>query len=213
MNRADLYRSLGEIDDETLRRTEAVKSTRRSYLRLLPIAASITLLLCVLGNIWLSRGTDEKERLFVLTACAVDGERLELEEGRLYLNSGGTGENIFGVNEPLFSFTVNPAKYSTNPGMYAGCEISVFRDGKIVDSLRDQVQIFHLIPMPDSDAPYTYEIMGWTEDKMNLTIRITDENSGRLLEEITVDICRSTDSEEYQLTISAVKTGQSEESN
>ena len=131
----------------------------------------------------------------------------------MYLNSGGTGENIFGVNEPLFSFTVNPAKYSTNPGMYAGCEISVFRDGKIVDSLRDQVQIFHLIPMPDSDAPYTYEIMGWTEDKMNLTIRITDENSGRLLEEITVDICRSTDSEEYQLTISAVKTGQSEESN
>lgn len=213
MNRADLYRSLGEIDDETLMRTEAVKSTRRSNLRLWPIAASITLLLCVLGNIWLSRGTDEKERLFVLTACAVDGERLELEEGRLYLNSGGTGENIFGVNEPLFSFTVNPAKYSTNPGMYAGCEISVFRDGKIVDSLRDQVQIFHLIPMPDSDAPYTYEIMGWTEDKMNLTIRITDENSGRLLEEITVDICRSTDSEEYQLTISEVKTGQSEESN
>ena len=209
MNRNDLYKSFTEVDDDALLRTELPHTTRRAHPHIRMIAASLALVLCLVGISFLLKPDSSKEDTFswfVITAYAADGGLEELGSNDGFFNSGGTGEPLFGVDAPLFRFTVKPANWEERQEAYSSFVITVSCNGKIVDSLNDHVLVTHLLPAPGSDAPYECEIVGWFEEATDILITVSDKETGTLIEEQTVHVCYSPDSQAYQLTVTNVQT-------
>ena len=210
MNRNDLFKSFSEIDDEVLLRAECAVA-HRTHKHIGIMAACLALVLCVFGVAFLCKSDNQGgngSSLFVITAYAADGELKELGLHDGCFNSGGTGTLLFPADAPLFTFAVKPSNWDENQALYANLSITISYDGKTVTSKDDHVVVTHLIPVPGSDAPYEYEIMGWFEEKTDVTVSIFDKNSGELIEEITVNICYSADSQAYRLTVIDVKTNE-----
>lgn len=209
MNRDDLYKSFSEVDDDALLRTELRHTTQRAHPRMRFIAASLALVLCLFGISFLfnpDRSKVDTFSWFVITAYAADGDLEELGLNDGFFNSGGTGEPLFGVDAPLFRFTVKPANWEESQEIYSSFVITVSCNGKIIDSLNDHVLVTHLIPVPGSDAPYECEIVGWFEEATDIIITVSDKETGTLIEEQTVNVCYSPDSQAYQLTVTNVQT-------
>ena len=215
MNRDDLYKSFAEVDDEALAYAELRHTPRRVSSRMRLIAASLALALCLFGIsclVNLNRTQENGVSWFVIVADAADGgpEELHLYDGTL--NSGGTGKPLFGVDVPLFCFTVKPASWENNKAAYFGLDISVSRDGKIVDSLDDHMTIMHKIPVSGSDASdYERVIVGWVEGSADIVITISEKDTGRLVEEQTVNVRYFPETQAYQLTVTNVQTNDAEE--
>ena len=192
-----------------LLRAELPPTMRRAHPRMRFIAASLALVLCLVGFFFLHKPDSSKVDTFswfTITAYAADGDLEELKLNDGFFNSGGTGEQLFGVAAPLFRFTVKPANWEESQEVYFGFVITVSYNGKIVDSLNDHVLVAHLIPVPGSDAPYECEIVGWFEEATDIIITISDRETGTLIEEQTVNVCYSPDSQAYQLTVTNIQT-------
>ena len=206
MDRDDLYKSFAEVDDEALARAELRHTPRRVFPHMRLIAASLTLGICLFGISFLLnfiRSKDNGFSWFVIVADAAggDSEELRLHDGTL--NSGGTGK-------PLFSFTVEPTSWENNQAAYSDFFISVSRNGKIVDSYDDHVMIMHKIPVRGSGTPYECIIVGWVEEPTDIIITILEKGTGTLIEEQTVNVRYSPDSQAYQLTVTNVQTNNAE---
>lgn len=219
MNRNDLYRSFSEVDDETLMRTEIRHTPHRLRPRLRLMVAALALVLCCGGILfWLTfdKPKDDPSSWFVITAYATDsGDLTELGLNDACFNSGGTGENIFHVDVPVFSFTLSPANWGGNSNKsektYADFDVTVSYNGNMVDPKDKHIIVGLLYPTPGTDAPvrYGYEVLGWFEEPTDITISITDKDSGDLVEELTVNVKYIADSQAYQLTLIEVKTNRS----
>lgn len=213
MNRNDLYKSFAEVNDDALLRTESRHTMHRTHFRMSLIAASLALVLCLCGISFLfnrSRSKDNTFSWFVITAYAADAdlEELGLKDG--FFNSGGTGEPLFDADTPLFCFTVQPVNWEGNQEAYSNFVLTVSRNGKIIDSFDDHVLVMHKYPVPGSAAPYECEVVGWLEEDANIIITISDKETGALIEEQTVHVRYSADSQTYQLTVTNVQTNELE---
>lgn len=209
MNNNDLYRSFSEVDDETLLRTELHLPTRNAHARIRLLAASLAFALLILGfSFFINRSDSDggTSPRFVITARAEDGEVAELGLNDGCFNSGGTGETMFQVDAPLFSFVVKPADWEKQPEYYTNVSIVVSYAGQVVDSIDDHVLVAHLIPVPGSGAPYEYEITGWFEEDTDITITISDNQDGSLIEKLTVHVSYVEQSAAYQLTVTDIQT-------
>lgn len=215
MNRNDLYKSFTEVNDDALLRTESRHTRRRIRSRMSFIAASLALVLCLFGISFLfnpNRSKDNNFSWFVITAYAadVDLEELGLNDGHFYSDSIGEGEPLFGEDTPLFRFTVKPANWEDNQAAYSRFVVTVSRDGKILDSLDDHVLVMHKLPVSGSAGSYECEVVGWLEEDANIIITISDKETGALIEEQTVNVRYSADSQAYQLTVTNVQTNELE---
>lgn len=194
-------------------RTEFRHTMHRTHSRMSFIAASLALVLCLFGISFLFNPDSSKDNTFswfVITAYAADGDLEELGLNDGFFNSGGTGEPLFGVDAPLFRFTVKPANWEDNQAAYSSFIITVSCNGKIIDSFDDHVLVMHKLPVPGSDAPYECEIVGWLEEPTDIIITISDKETGALIEEQTVNVRYSSDSQAYQLTVTNVQTNEVE---
>ncbi len=209
MDKHDLYRSFCEVDDNTLLETENPPATHRKTFFIKMIAACLTLTLGVLGIYYHFSPVDPNRNVsswFVITAYAEDGDMEELSLNEGFFNSGGSGEALFGVDVPLFNFKIQPTEREEGKEKYARFDISVSYNGKEVGVGDDHVVVSHLIPVPGSNASYEYEVVGWFEDATNITITVTNSDTGILIEELTVHVQPLEDSQTYQLTVIEVKT-------
>ncbi len=208
MDKNDLYNSIGEVDDALLFRTEPKTKCKRPLPFIPILAASLALIIGIFGLSFLLRPDNPSapSSWFVVTAYANDGVRRELDMNAGCFNSGGTGGNLFNVDFPLFEFSVDSAKWKGNESFYSDFEISVSYNGKIVDGKDKHVIISYQVPAKGHSGTYSYIIIGWFEEPTDITVTITNKNSGKIVERITVNVCYVPEAEAYKLTVTDVKT-------
>lgn len=205
MDKNDLFKSIGQIDEQTLINAE-VSRKRKAVHGLRLIAACLAVVLVAFGFSYLFHTDRSVSKWFVITAQAAEGDwnRLEMNEG--FFNSGGTGHGIFPADVPLFHFVIQPSDWNNYENEYGKFEVVVSYNGKKVESLDDHVVVFVLYPLYGSNASYEYDVTGWFEEPTDVTITIVDKTTDKIIEEQTVNVCYDTSSEAYRLTVTDVQT-------
>lgn len=210
MNKETLFKSIGQVDEQTLIETESYrKKPRNRVVRL--IAASVAIVLMVFGFSYLfpkDRPNQTLSSWFVITAQAVEGDWNELDLNDGYFNSGGTNQSIslFPVDVPLFKFLVEPTSFDNNESIYSQFSVSVSYNNRTVDSLDDHVVVYNIIPLVGSNGAYGYEVTGWFEETTDVKVTIVDKHTGDLVEEITVNVKPQQGESVYTLTVTNVET-------
>lgn len=210
MNRETLFKSIGQVDEQTLIETESYrKKPRNRVVRL--IAASVAIVLMVFGFSYLfpkDQPTQTLSSWFVITAQAVEGDWNELDLNDGYFNSSGTNQSIslFPVDVPLFKFLVEPTSFDNNESIYSQFSVSVSYNNRTVDSLDDHVVVYNTIPLVGSNGAYGYEVTGWFEETTDVKVTIVDKHTGDLVEEITVNVKPQQGESVYTLTVTNVET-------
>ncbi len=215
MNTNDLYRSIGEVEDDLLLRTEA--KTRYLHPVLRVAAASLVLILGIFGFSALfapEAPEDTPTPWFIVTAQAADGEEVELDRNDGVLNSAfdpedlaaGPSGSFFDPNAsksaPVFSFYLNPTEWASDATIGNASDyisLSVSYDGKEVDGRDKNVMIGFSL----SKDIWRYWIVGRFEEPRDVTITITvrDAKSKEIIETIIVDVKYSADAQAYELSV------------
>ncbi len=211
MNKETLFKSIGQIDDQTLIETEPYKKTPSSHVVFRLIAASLAIVLMVFGFSYLLPKDHSSQTLsswFVITAQAAEGDWKELDLNDGFFNSGGTNQSIslFPADVPLFKFVVEPASFDNNESIYSQFSVSVSYNNRTVDSLDDHVVVYNIIPLVGSNGAYGYEVTGWFEETTDVKVTIVDKRTGDLVEEITVNVKPQQGESVYTLTVTNVET-------
>lgn len=210
MNANDLFRSISEIDEQTLINTEVSKNrnTNRIVVRL--IAASLAIVLMVFGFSYLFPAETPGQSFsswFVITAQAAEGDWKELDLNEGYFNSGGTNQSIFPADTPLFNFVIKPSDWDNYENEYGKFfEVVISYNGKKVELLDDHVVVFTVFPIYGSNDSYEYHVTGWFERATDIDITIVDESTGDVVEEITVNVNPQQSENIYMLTVTNVNT-------
>ncbi len=219
MNNNDLYRSIGEVEEGVLLRSETKTHRRHPALRVL--AASLALVLGLWGISLIPASdapADAPRSWFVVTARAADsGEEVELDTDNSVLNSAlekdyfdsGFSSSFYDPNAPKpapsFSFSLNPTEWADNIPLgdaSSYISLSVSYDGKEVDGRDKNVMIGYQIPT-NEPAKWKYWIAGRFEEPRDVTITVTvrDAKTEEIIETIIVDVKYSADTEAYELSI------------
>lgn len=211
MNRYDLYRSFGEIDDEILLRSEARRAPRRLRAVIRAAAAMLALALCAFGvsRALRSGETEAAASWFVVTARAEDGALTPLGPEDWCLNSGGGDGNIFGVDVPLFDLVLTPACWEEDKAAYFKLDASLSYNGNTVGAGDGHVGLTHSFPAPGADEPARYGVVGWFEEPTDLTVTFTDRESGAVVETLTINVTPAEDLEGYRLTVTEIRSSRS----
>lgn len=208
MNRNDLFRSFSDVDDEVLLRSEQPPTAHRARIRIRLAAATLALFLCVFGcAVLLHPGNPDNapSTWFIVTAYAVNGDRVELGANNDCFNSGVSSgvsdgtifDALFPADVPLFQFTVEPAR--TDNDRYF--DLAVAYNGIPLESMESKhLVVFHIMPRSGSEGLYSYEIVGWCEEKADIAITVTDKERGEIVEALTVHVRYDVEVQAYQLT-------------
>lgn len=214
MQANDLFRSIGELDEQTLLDVEGHRKRKaRPSIRL--IAASLAFFVIASGICYhFIAGTPEQaaSSWFVIAAQGVQGDWDELDSNGAFNSAPpGSMSSLFPMDVPHFSFVVKPSNRGDDPEAYSGFIISVSCSGKSTEFLNDHVAVMHQYACPGSDAPYhSIVVMGWFEEATDIIISIMDNQTGELMEEQTVHVCYIPDAQAYQLTVTDVQTHHTE---
>lgn len=203
MNRNDLFRSFNDVDDEVLLRSEQ-PLTRRTRIRSRLLAATLALFLCVIGCAVLVASGQSGQRpstWFIVTAYAINGDRVELGANNVCFNSGVSDgsifDSLFPADVPLFQFTVEPT-WTDNDRYFS---LDVTYNGIPLESMESKhLVVFHIMPLSGSEGSYSYEIVGWCEEEADIAITVTDKDRGKIVEALTVHVRYDAEAGAYQLT-------------
>ena len=211
MDKYDLFNSLSEIDDETLLSTEQPRPNRIKYPLIKALAACLALVICGFGLYFHFRKPtpgDASAPWFGITAYAENGVKEELQLNCGFANSYESKTNIFGNEKPLFNFDIHPKKATEQDDFPLNdWEIIVSYNDKNVD-IRGDDHIFIAYTMPAagySGSP-GYSILGQFDKPTTLNIRISDRNTGELLEKYSVHVKPMPETENYELTVLEIET-------
>lgn len=202
--------ALGNIGESYI--NEAVgytqKRKKNAWVKWAAMAACLSLIVAggLLGHIFHSPDTPDVPdgnimSYFVITAHAANGETTELGLNESCFNSGTSTENVFGVDMPLFDFSVTPSNLKNNEAVYDRFDISVFYNGSCVKDKDEHISVAYLIPMQNSNEPWSYSIMGWFTEPTDILINIVDKDSREIIETITVNVNYDADRKGYELEI------------
>ncbi len=211
MNANDLFRSIGEIDEQTLINTEVSKNrnTNRIVVRL--IAASLAIVLMVFGFSYLFPAETPGQSIsswFVITAQAAEGDWKELDLNGCFNSAPPESmHSIFPDDAPLFSFFVKRSNLENDQEAYSGFIVNVSCYGKSTDFFNKHVSVYHQYSRTDADVlDHRIHIVGWFEEATDIIISIIDEKTNELIEEQTVHVCYVPESQAYQLKVTNVET-------
>ncbi len=205
MDKNELFKSIGEVDETLLARTEE----KRNYRPIRILAASLALIIGIAGLSWLfwpEAPAGQSPHWFAVTAYAENGEEMDLSVQSSCLNSGGTGTNIFGVDMPIFSFVLNPAKWEAAEHVYTDFDIVVSYHGKVAEWKDKQILVLCVVPAHGVEGIPTYAVTGWFEEPTDLTIQVVEEKSGKIVEEILLHVRYLPEEEAYELTVTDQRT-------
>lgn len=211
MNENELYRSLNEIDDELLQRSETGKAEKKPQKFLRVLAAAAALLVCMLGFGFLFRHTEEPGRhtsLFIISAYAENGENVELQENDICKNGFSSGPSAgipygFDVDMPLFKFDFKSSQWEGERNPYFNYLVDFSYNGKVVGMRDEHLMIGYTVPAYGTGG---YFIAGWFEEPTDLEITVRDRESGELLEKTVMHIRYLAEEEIYELTVTEIKT-------
>lgn len=219
MNDSLLMEEASSISENTIERflryEEKIKTSTKFFsLRHLKIAAVACIGIFLLSGIaalilpLFDSAPNNNDSYFTLKAYAENGELQELNLNEGYFNSGyePSGTNQFGVDQPLFQFRIDLTDSTSKKISIFDVNISVFYDGREADPTNDKhIRVSYFIPLQGYDAPYGFGISGWFEEPTDITIAITDEETGKMLANYTVNVCYLNEREGYILTVTEKK--------
>lgn len=211
MTQQEMMDALGNVKQEHIMIGLDMKKNRRRirWGRSVSIAAVLAVAICI-AAIWQgvnSRPSDEVFHLFAIAAQAADGSQTNYELNRVYFNAGTFFENsLFNVDMPLFEFALDTTHWTDDPltmrQYYSNFDVAVSYTGQETDS-EEHIAIFHLFDTEilTNNVTTGYGITGWFEEPTDLEIRITETETGTLVEKITLHICYLPERKGYELTV------------
>ena len=219
MKKENISDALNNIDfdmiEDVYESTKAKKkNTKSPWLKWGAIAACLSLVVMggIFGNLFHSPDTPDIPQksiisYFVITAHAANGEATELGLADSCFNSAPAHQDDgFGVGMPLFHFSITPSDLKNNEAIYDRFDISVSYNGSYVKDKDEHISVAYLIPMQNTNEPWSYSIMGWFTEPTDVIVTITDKESKAVIEEIIVNVKYDTDRQEYELKITNLDT-------
>lgn len=211
MNENELYRSLNEIDDDLLQRSETGKAEKKPQ-KFIRVLAAAAVLACVAGLGFLFRPADKSDGstpLFVISVYAENGETVELKENeKLSFSSGSTGDPIywFDADKPLFKFDFRSAQWEGERYPWKNYTVTFSYNGKEIEARDAHIMVANTIPVAGYEGTGGYFIVGWFEEPTDIEITVRDRESGELMERTVVHICYLAEEDTYELTVTEVTT-------
>ncbi len=213
MDKLELYRSIGEVDETLLERTEE----KRNYRPIRIWAASLALVIGLAGLSWVfwPDGTAaDATPWFAITVHAANGEKTALNLNEGCQNAAGTGENIFGVDMPLFCFELNPTRWQEQEASYSEFELLVdylidYDNNEVWEPVWENdahVRVMEQTAVINGVSKPIYGITGWFEEPTDLMISVAEKKSHRLVERIVLRVCYDDQNQVYALTVTESKT-------
>ena len=210
--------ALGNIGENYI--YEAVTYTQRkknTWVKWVSIAAclSLAVMVVVLGGLFRAPdapdGPDAPDNnilsYFTITAHAASGESTDLALAEGCFNSAPAQQgNGFGVDMPLFHFSVTPSDLKNNEAIYDRFDISVSYNGSYVKDKDEHISVAYLIPVQNTNEPWSYSIMGWFTESTDIVINIVEKDSREIVETITVNVHYIADRQEYELKVTNLTT-------
>ncbi len=184
-------------------RAKEVKTNRVKWVAVaacLVLAASL-LAVPLLNSLYSS----ESGSMLSLTVYAEDGtpREINLNEGG-YLSSGISGDNIFGMDVPTFEFYVAPVEHGGRSDIFDQYDIEISYNGKVVDGKDEHIKLAFVIPSYGVDGVGRYCIIGWFEEKTDVTVTLKDKKSGETVEKMTVNVSYSEEESAYKLILTDI---------
>ena len=219
MKKENISDALNNIDfdmvEDVYESTKQKKKSNKSlWLKWGAIAACLSLIVMggIFGNLFLSPDTPDIPNnnimsYFIITAHAANGESTELALAESCFNSAPAQQgNGFGVDMPLFHFSVTPSDLKNNEAIYDRFDISVSYNGSYVKDKDEHISVAYLIPMQNTNEPWSYSIMGWFTESTDILINIVEKDSREIVETITVNVNYLADKQEYELELTNLTT-------
>lgn len=210
MNNNDLFKSFGEIDDQTLLNAEACRKRKTSRIVVKLVAASLAVVIAVFGFIYLLPDDHTDSPLFVITAQAADGEWGELDMNHVFFNSvpDEYRKSWIPADMPAFSFMIEPPDRGNYESKYGQFGISLSYNNKTVDVADDHICFYNVYPWAGCADPdrHMYKVVGWFEEETDVIITITETNSGDILQKITLNVQPQQDNGTCKLTVTNIET-------
>ena len=208
--------AVGYIDDDLITAAAESKKEKKNtnWGRWGSIAACLSLIVIgsILGNLFCSPDTPNVPNnnimsYFVITAHAANGESTDLALADSCFNSAPAQENNgFGVDMPIFHFSVRPSDLKNNEAIYDRFDVTISYNESLVKDKDEHILVAYLIPMPNSNEPWSYSIMGWFAEPTDIVVNILDKESGEIVETITVNVNYCADKQEYELKVTNLTT-------
>lgn len=214
MNKNDLFKSIGEIDEQTLVNAETRKKRKTSSVVIKLIAASLAVVVMVFGFLYFLPNKQPDSPLFVIIAQAAEGEWGELDMNHGFLNSvpDEYRKSWIPADVPTFSFMIEPSDWGDYESKYGQFGISLSYNNKTVDVADDHICFYHIyLRTGCADAGlytcrYMYTVAGWFEEETNVIITITETNTGDILQKITLNVQPQQDNSTCKLTVTNIET-------
>ncbi len=207
MDRIDLYRSFGEVDEDILERSQKAGSRRRVFAWAGAAAAVLTVLLGGLAFLGLFDTGSENETPgipFVITVKAENGETTRLGLNESCYNSAGTEQGDLHNGKPLFNFIFTPEVWQTTDQIYTSFDVKIYMNGCMLGPKDDRVMVGWIVSS-ETGNPEGYDITGWVEESTDLMICVCDQKTGQSLETVTLHITYDPGAEAYKLTVIQIK--------
>lgn len=210
MNKNDLFKSIGEIDEQTLVNAEVRKKRKTSNVVIKLIAASLAVVVMVFGFLYFLPDDHIDSPLFVITAQAAEGDWSELDMYKGFFNAA-PAENVkswIPADMPAFSFMIKPSDWGNYESQYGQFGISLSYNNKTVDAWDDHICCYNVYPLAGCADPdrHMYEVVGWFEEETDVIITITETNTGDILQKITLNVQPQQDDGTCKLTVTNIET-------
>ncbi len=203
MDKQELYKSIGQVDDALLERTEE----KRNYRPIRILAASLVLIIGIAGLSWLF-WPEQSANSFRVTAYAENGEQTPLPVGTAVAIPEKKGTSPFSWTkfENVFEIAINPELWDTlglpDTDFYLKASLSdQVGEGFVMEGRKIPAQEDGTL----TGTP-TQIVTGWLEESANVTILVVEKASNRLVAQITVHARYLPEQEAYELTVTESKT-------
>jgi hypothetical protein len=209
VNEIDLFKSIGEVEDTALQRSEDSNKRNWRHRKWYSVAAVAAVLVCMIGIFWAVQPDEEKPQKpwFAVTAYAENGELMEVKPNEGFFNStpkGIVGNYGFDPDKDLFSFIYRSPLWEGMKDIYGEYDLLLSYNGRNWDGTNDRnIGVFHL---SSDEEGYAFVVRGWTDDEADLTIAVYSAKTGDFLEETSIHVRYIPEKGGYELTVSETKT-------
>lgn len=224
MNRFDLFRSIGEVDEKLLARSE-VRDRRRPGRSVWVTAASFALCIGILGLALMLTGTPGHSSgapttpRFFISAYAEDGSLMNLSQNDRCNTGLPTDKNRFDTDYPMFCFYLNHGNWDKEKQLGENVEIVVSYNGNVVwmgGAQDPHLQLYYnTTDDPFLSDLYLEKVVGWFAEPTDLVFAVQKTLWGAdgrpektiTLETFTVNVCYIARTNNYRLTVTDVQEG------
>ncbi len=208
MTSKNIYKELGYIDSQLIlkaapsKENKQVKKHKALWIKCGGVAACLMLILVICIMPILKRSDPSGYRsVLALTVYAADGTENSMELNQSYLHSSLSGKDAFGKDVPTFEFYVAPVEYGEEGDIFEKYEIEISYNGEVVENNDEHIRLLFVVPQHEIYGIGRYGVIGWFDEATDIIVTLKAQESGEIVEKMTVNVSYSEADAAYQMTL------------